>query len=607
MQSKPFFVIVASLILGFAGFLGTSLYFNARLQALLDVQINAHKLVVTWNKAESLNQELLITYELEDRKQAWLGSTQKFDKDFKTFLFALSRQRSLNDDLDLKIKVAKINMHWSVVQKRLYDAHNLLERHLSSPNADKGSGNLLVDFGQNLAQGNFNQNTINLLEKLRWTTSLSRYAFKNALIDVTQYASKSVQAQVARLKIISMGLSAFTLAVAGIFILFRIAEMARSREAASRHATELSAKVKERDHAKRLLLSEKDKLHAVINAMGDGIYVVTPDFTIEFQSQVLEKKFPGAHGKKCYKAYMNIDHPCDFCLSKKTIETGTLEQVETMRGNGHHHELIFSPFVDIDMQTKNMVLIRDITARKRFETEAARSGYLASIGELAAGVAHEINNPINGIISLAEVLQDNPGDGATTREATIRIIREGERIAKIVKNLLSFARDRKEDAGLVDIRDILADAMDLIGKQIQKDGTQLTIDLPDELPKVKVVKQEIQQVFLNLLSNGRYALNCKYPEPDINKFFTIYGCHLRVDGRSIVRIIFRDSGVGIPEASLAKVGLPFYSTKPPRKGTGLGLSISRNIIENYGGRLYIESEYGNFTAITIELPGVPES
>ncbi|WP_457572517.1 two-component system sensor histidine kinase NtrB [Desulfovulcanus sp.] len=602
MKSKSFILIFASFFFGLAGFLLISLYFNYQLEALLKIQTSAQELVVSWNRVQSLNKEVIITYELEKKAREWLAATKQFGNDFKEFIETISRHRSMINDLNFRIKVTKTDMHWSVVEKRVKETEKRLKEYLSNPAVQNGSGNLLVDFGVSLNKGEYDHLLTDLLEKLRWTTFMHRYTFNKSLTDVTQHATKKIQEQIYRLKIIFLCLSAFILTATGIFVILHIAELSRSKKKIDRYAADLSVKVNELDNAERQLRSEKDKLQAVINALGEGTYVVNNNFFIEFQSLFLEDKFPQAVGKKCYQAYINRDKPCDFCLSIKTIKMKILNQVETVRNNGRHHELTFSPFIDVDRQVKNIVLIRDITARKLAEAEATRAGYLASIGELAAGVAHEINNPIHGIISLAEMVQDNAADESRICSVVERIIKEGERIAGIVSNLLSFARERDKEIEIADISDILKNSLELIEKQIEKDGINLVIDFSPDLSKIRVVSQEIQQVFLNLLSNARYALNQKYAGADINKILKITGYCVNIDENHFVRMVFHDSGIGIPDEDLGKVRQPFYSTKPSREGTGLGLSISQEIVTSYEGKISIESKYGVFTTVIVDLP-----
>jgi two-component system, cell cycle sensor histidine kinase and response regulator CckA len=250
----------------------------------------------------------------------------------------------------------------------------------------------------------------------------------------------------------------------------------------------------------------------------------------------------------------------------------------------------------------SIISLRDITAKKRLKAEAMRAGHLASIGELAAGVAHEINNPISGIIGYAEILQDRAIAQESNGDIPEKIIKEGERIADIVKNLLSFARDRKEDHNLAHIKDILSDTLGLTERRIIKDGIELSVDVPAGLPNIKARSKEIQQVFLNIINNAHYALNHRDPEAGGDKFLEIESKTIAFRGRSYIRTIFHDNGSGIPENILNRISEPFFSTKPQGEGTGLGLSISHGIVENHGGRLWFESVEGAYTKAVIDLP-----
>ena len=239
------------------------------------------------------------------------------------------------------------------------------------------------------------------------------------------------------------------------------------------------------------------------------------------------------------------------------------------------------------------------------QTEALRAGHLASIGELAAGVAHEINNPINSIINFAQLLMDDVKKGEViTEDIPERIIKEGDRVASIVSSLLSFARENEKEKRPIDARHILDEVLALTETQIIKDGINLTIDFPAGLHRVLADFQQIEQVFLNIINNARYALNQKFPNAHPKKNFIIHGSEETVDNTLYLEVIFVDYGIGIPSEILDKIFNPFFSTKPSGIGTGLGLAISHGIITDHKGKLTFESSYGNYTKVTILLPVV---
>ena len=234
--------------------------------------------------------------------------------------------------------------------------------------------------------------------------------------------------------------------------------------------------------------------------------------------------------------------------------------------------------------------------------EAMQAAHLASVGELAAGVAHEINNPINGIINYAQVLLNECSPGSLETDIGGRIVKEGERIADIVKSLLSFTREGRDDKWPTRIDEVLKESLLLTQAQIRKESIRLSIDLPDDLPEVNANFQQIQQVILNIISNARYALNEKYPARHENKAIEIVGEKVLVDCREHVCITFVDHGVGIPAERLAMLTKPFFTTKPLGRGTGLGLSISQRILQDHDGRLTFDSVEGEYTRVTVELP-----
>jgi PAS domain S-box-containing protein len=360
--------------------------------------------------------------------------------------------------------------------------------------------------------------------------------------------------------------------------------------------------VSDRKRAEEMVRSERDKFQGVLNAIGEGMFIINRDYAVEYQNEVYRDRFGSSEGRKCHEAFMQATEPCDFCRARETMESGKAQHLEAIHGDGRSYGMGFSPFVDLDGKVKVIVMVRDITEEKRLQAEAMRAAHLASLGELSAGVAHEINNPINGIINYAEILKDRSLDRGEDSDIPVRIIKESERIAQIVQNLLTFSRDHKEDPSPVHLGDVIADALQLIGKGMAKDGIEVVLGIPPGLPRVKGRPQEIQQVFLNLLSNARYALNDRFPRSHPDKILEIRGEIIQMEEQDHVRITFRDQGRGIPSGILEKIFNPFFSTKPKGEGTGLGLSISHGIIKGHSGRVWFESEEGAYTKAVVELP-----
>jgi PAS domain S-box-containing protein len=246
--------------------------------------------------------------------------------------------------------------------------------------------------------------------------------------------------------------------------------------------------------------------------------------------------------------------------------------------------------------------VSNIKEKLNLEKQALKTAHLASLGELAAGVAHEINNPVNSIINYAQIILNKNKKKVKESYIAGEIIAEGDRIAHIVKNLLSFARHDSVEKFPINVNEVFSNTMSLIDINLKKNNIKMNINLPESLSRITGNPVEIRQVFLNILSNAQYALNKKYPEDDPNKIIEISGEEIVFENNSYVRICFCDYGCGIPENIQDKVMNPFFSTKPPDMGTGLGLSITYGIIENHKGRLTIDSKEGKFTRVIIDLP-----
>ena len=354
--------------------------------------------------------------------------------------------------------------------------------------------------------------------------------------------------------------------------------------------------------AQNAIEAERDKLERILSHLYEGVSIISGEYLVEYQNDIFDQYFGNCEGQNCHAAIHGEQRPCEPCLMKVAVETGRIQQAEFETADGRSFEKAYTPVTDVDDQQKVVALWRDVTEKKASTAAIMRAEQLAALGELAAGVAHEINNPINGIINYAQILVNKAEEGSHVHDIAARLIREGDRIARIVEGLLSFARRRREDKTVVSIDEILSDSMALTAAQLRSDNITVNTDLPDNLPSIKAQAHEIEQVFVNIISNARHALNKKYPHPHENKILEITAEPVTSGGHPFVRVCIKDRGCGIPADVIDKVMIPFFSTKTEGKRTGLGLSISHGIMEEHGGRLSLESKEGEYTKLVMELP-----
>lgn len=274
----------------------------------------------------------------------------------------------------------------------------------------------------------------------------------------------------------------------------------------------------------------------------------------------------------------------------------------TLPGLHGTYMLTISPLVEENDEINATLLVaRNLTEEEVVRAEAIRVAQLAAIGELASGVAHEINNPINTIINYAQIILDDPSDQESI-DNLHNIISEGKRIADIASNLLSFARCREELYSPSHIDKIIEDSIQLVTHLLKRDGIYWSVKINSSLPPLMCNSNQLQQVLLNIISNARYALNKKFPRPCPEKQLRITAELVETTSPNIIRLQFTDHGIGIASEIQDRLFDPFFSTKPKGEGTGLGLSVSYGLVKDHGGHIKLKSKQGEFTTFIIDLP-----
>jgi two-component system NtrC family sensor kinase len=232
---------------------------------------------------------------------------------------------------------------------------------------------------------------------------------------------------------------------------------------------------------------------------------------------------------------------------------------------------------------------------KRRQEQMIESHKLRAIGTLTAGVAHELNNPLNNITLTAAMLEEDYQDLSDEQRLDMvkDLLKEAERSEKIVKNLLDFARESEIKTEHLDISSLVFETVRLAQNQVKLRGAKIETNIDDNLPSIHGDRQQLRQVFLNLILNAVDAMT---------KGGRLYISAQRSNVPDFITVTFKDNGHGIPAHILPSIFDPFFTTKPTAKGTGLGLSVSKGIVEKHGGDITVDSTVGKGTTFHVHLP-----
>jgi PAS domain S-box-containing protein len=350
--------------------------------------------------------------------------------------------------------------------------------------------------------------------------------------------------------------------------------------------------------AERRLEQAAQEWRTTFDSFTDMVCILDNDFRItrvnRAYANVLKKEPQELLGKACYEM-INRDCPHNDCPHEKTLKTGKPAMAEFFEPTlGTYIEVSTSPVFNENGDIKGSVhVMRDISERKQMEQQLMLTDRLASVGELASGVAHELNNPLTSVIGFSQLLIEGEIPD-NIREDLNLINSEAQRAASIVKNLLTFARKHAAVKQATKINSLIEDVLKLRAYEQKVNNIEVIKKFTSDLPEIMVDYFQIQQVFLNLIINAEFFMTEEHRRGTLTISIG------KVD--HAVRISFADDGPGIPMENLNRIFDPFFTTKEVGKGTGLGLSICHGIIAEHGGKISAESEVGKGATFIIELP-----
>lgn len=346
------------------------------------------------------------------------------------------------------------------------------------------------------------------------------------------------------------------------------------------------------------LRQEKESLDKIVSSLGAGLAVFDENLQLQWHNDLYQELCENADlpSHCCLRNEHMRDNKEWKCSVKRAFEKGVMQSEDmkftSLDGEANYFHITVTPIKDSQGKTIRVIeLLTDITESKNLEFQLSQSDKLASLGELAAGVAHELNNPMTGIIGYSEFLMTELKDKNAAKDAE-RIHREAIRCSKIIENLLTFSRRQEQQRVPVLINDVINSTVEMVAYEFNVNNVLIEKDYDPDLKMVVGDRHELQQVFLNILNNAFYFLKEMKPPKDI-----------WIVTRSVknsVRVTIENNGPKIKEKSMNKLFDPFFTTKDVGKGTGLGLSISHGIIKSHEGKITVSNtELGVMFTITL--------
>ena len=366
---------------------------------------------------------------------------------------------------------------------------------------------------------------------------------------------------------------------------------------------DLHAAYRQVEAKQKELQTTASTLQALFDSITDGLYIVDHGWKLvavnRGRARQAKTRPDQLVNRICFSALHQRQTPCPGCQVSQTLATGQRshwsEQHRPASNVLSEWEMFAYPIMDrANNITDAIVLRRDITEQRSLEASLAQAEKLAAVGQLAAGIAHEINNPLTAIIANAQFLTEDIDPHDDAYQSAELIARAGQRAARVVRSLLDFARREDVERQNLDVNESLHEVLDLLTPQLNAAGIQVATQLAADLPPVFAHSDHLHSIWFNLLINAQDAVAGRG-----------HGARIEVASRlmdDLVEVSIMDNGPGIPASELPHIFHPFYTTKEPGKGTGLGLSISYRLAEQHGGNINVISDPQRGTAFLVQLP-----
>ena len=385
-----------------------------------------------------------------------------------------------------------------------------------------------------------------------------------------------------------------------VYLATTITQTAREREAETRELKEnLEEKVDELVETRKEVVFERNKFQSIIECMQEGVVFVdsTNETTLFNKAAQMIQKDQSERDMTPDLQFGSAETLAQ--ISQDFSEGGeAIERKNQQIGEKHLENTYAAVRDDEDNYLGTVLVSRDVTDRKRMEQQLIFSEKMAAIGELAAGVAHEINNPLDGLLNCILRIQRNPKNIEQTQEYLGLMEEAIRRIEATIGKLLDFSRPHELTLTAINLNDVVNETIGLIGYGATEKGIKIETDFRDQIALIHGDKHLLEQVILNLTLNAITAM----PDGGTLLFQTGETILDALIGKPIVYAKVVDTGIGISESVQDRIFDPFYTTQITEKGTGLGLSVSDRIVRQHQGVIEVESEVGRGSTFTVKLP-----
>jgi two-component system, NtrC family, sensor kinase len=376
---------------------------------------------------------------------------------------------------------------------------------------------------------------------------------------------------------------------------------------------ELRQKVEELKASNKQSEEQRREIAAILDGITDVMMVLSENLRIISVNHVFHQFFDDPHpeGKFCYQLFRNENHPCPECPAFRSLATNSVcrdTAIFKLKGRNLQFEMVASPLKSLEWAEHRVLIFkRDVTLEKEYQAKYYQVEKMATMGMLAAGVAHEVNNPMAAIHGFAEGLRRrlprirgvvDPDLAEDFQEYTDIILKECHRCQKIIQTLLTFSRPVSAAFSPLALNQVVTDTLRLVDHHLRKrQGLLVELNLADDLPLVYGDESQLKQVVLNLLVNALDAIQ----EEGVILIQTT-----PVEGEEVCLCV-KDTGCGIAPDILDKLFEPFFTTKPVGKGIGIGLASCYTIVHEHGGEITVSSELGKGSRFTVCLPLQPNA